>query len=52
MITVYFEFECLVLLFVCVCVRVLGCVIVPVRIFKTSHYPRYPLLFGFRQNAL
>ena len=37
---------------VCVCVRVLGCVIVPVRIFKTSHYPRYPLLFGFRQNAL
>ena len=33
-----------------VCVRVLGCVIVPVRIFKTSHYPRYPLPFEFRMH--
>ena len=32
-------------------VRVLGCVIVPVRNFKTSHYPYYPLPCEFRQNA-
>ena len=36
----------------CVCVDVLGCVIVPVRNFKTSHYPHYPLPCEFRNDAL
>ena len=36
----------------CVCVDVLGCVIVPVRNFKTRHYPRYPLPCEFRNDAL
>ena len=31
---------------------VLGCVIIPVRNFKTSHYPHYPLPCKFRHNAL
>lgn len=36
----------------CVCVDVLGCVIVPVRNFKTSHYPHYPLPCEFRNDVL
>ena len=36
----------------CVCVDVLGCVIVPVHNFKTSHYPHYPLPCEFRNDAL
>ena len=32
--------------------RVLGCVIVPVRNFKTNHYPHYALPCEFRHNAL
>ena len=36
----------------CVCVDVLGCVIVPVRNFKTIHYPHYPLPCEFRNDAL
>ena len=37
--------------FFCVWVGVLGCVIIPVRNFKTSHYP-HPLPCKFRHNAL
>ena len=36
--------------FVCVCVCV-RCVIIPVRNFKTSHHPHYPLPCEFRHNA-
>ena len=36
----------------CVCVDVLGCVIVPVRNFKTIHYPHYPLPCEYRNDAL
>ena len=37
--------------FLYVCVFVLGCVIIPVRNFKTSHHPHYPLPCEFRFNA-